>query len=415
MDKMRLALVGCGGMGTRHLHGLKQLADSPFDSVELSAVCDISAENAEMAAAEAEKLLGVRPKVCTNMEAMVQQVPDLEAVDVVTDPSVHHTVVCEALDLGLHVLVEKPLAITVRACQQILDAATRNERIVSVAENFRRDPSARIVRHLLDTGAIGTPYMGLYHSLGAGNSIFITPWRHRRELGGFILDMAVHFTHMIRYQLGDFAEVYADARMIEPERSKAASMSMDYEFYQKRFAAMPERIPAAAEDMTQAIFKMESGATLNWIVGIAGHAGAHRELIMGTNGSIDGFGVRGGRVTLERRDSEALSQEDILASAEGAGLTFDPLTRYLFPSGVSASDPLVDLKLIAYELHEMAEAVRGQRTVEVDALCGLKDVAALYAVFESWRAGGPVSLSAVESCQSYAYQAEIDAVLGIGN
>ncbi len=413
MDKVRLALVGCGGMGTRHLHGLKQLADSPFDAVELSAVCDISAENAEMAAAEAEKLLGTRPKVCTNMEAMVQQVPDLEAVDVVTDPSVHHTVVCEALDLGLHVLVEKPLAITVRACQRILDAAARNERIVSVAENFRRDPSARIVRHLIDTGAIGTPYMGLYHSLGAGNSIFITPWRHRRELGGFILDMAVHFTHMIRYQLGDFAEVYADARLVEPERSKSASMSMDYEFYKKRFAAMPERIPAAAEDTTQAIFKMESGATLNWIVGIAGHAGAHRELIMGTDGSIDGFGVRGGRITLERRDAETLSQEDILASAEGAGLTFDPLTRYLFPSGVSAGDPLVDLKLIAYELHEMAEAVRGQRTVEVDGRCGLKDVAALYAVFESWRANGPVTLSAVESCQSYAYQAEIDAALGI--
>ena len=413
MDKVRLALVGCGGMGTRHLHGLKQLADSPFDSVELSAVCDISAENAEMAAAEAEKLLGVRPKVCTNMEAMVQQVPDLEAVDVVTDPSVHHTVVCEALDLGLHVLVEKPLAITVRACQRILDAAARNERIVSVAENFRRDPSARIVRHLIDTGAIGTPYMGLYHSLGAGNSIFITPWRHRRELGGFILDMAVHFTHMIRYQLGDFAEVYADARMVEPERQKSASMSMAYEFYKKRFAAMPARIPASAEDMTQAIFKMESGATLNWIVGIAGHAGAHRELIMGTNGSIDGFGVRGGRITLERRDAEALSQEQILASAEGAGLTFDPLTRYLFPSGVSAGDPLVDLKLIAYELHEIAEAIRGQRAVEVDGRCGLKDVAALYSVFESWRAGGPVSLSAVESCQSYAYQAEIDAALGI--
>ena len=413
MDKVRLALVGCGGMGTRHLHGLKQLADSPFDAVELSAVCDISAENAEMAAAEAEKLLGTRPKVCTNMEAMVQQVPDLEAVDVVTDPSVHHTVVCEALDLGLHVLVEKPLAITVRACQRILDAAARNERIVSVAENFRRDPSARIVRHLIDTGAIGTPYMGMYHSLGAGNSIFITPWRHRRELGGFILDMAVHFTHMIRYQLGDFAEVYADARMIEPERSKSASMSMNYEFYKKRFAAMPERIPAAAEDTTQAIFKMESGATLNWIVGIAGHAGAHRELIMGTDGSIDGFGVRGGRITLARRDAEALSQEDILASAEGAGLTFDPLTCYLFPNGVSADDPLVDLKLIAYELHEMAEAVRGQRTVEVDGRCGLKDVAALYAIFESWRANGPVALSAVESCQSYAYQAEIDAALGI--
>ena len=408
MDKVRLALVGCGGVGTRDLHGLKQLAASPFNAIELSAVCDIRVENAELAAAEAAQLFGVRPKVCTNLDELVQQVPDLEAVDVVTDPSVHHEVVCKALNLGLHVLVEKPLAITVRACQQILAAADRNERLVSVAENFRRDPSARIVRHLIDSGAIGTPYMGLYHSLGPGNSIFITPWRHRRELGGFILDMAVHFTHMIRYQLGDIAEVYADARMVEPERQKSASRSMDYEFYQKSFEAMPERIPAAAEDTTQAIFKMASGATLNWIVGIAGHASVHRELIMGTDGCIDGFGIRGGRVTLARRHGTPLSQEDILASAE-----FDPLTRYLFPSGVSAGDPLVDVKLIAYELHELAEAIRGPRPVEVDARCGLKDVAALYAVLESWRAGGPVALSAVESCQAYAYQAEIDAALGI--
>ena len=51
MEKLRLGLVGCGGMGTRHLHGLKQLAGSNFDLVELSAVCDINAENAAMAAA----------------------------------------------------------------------------------------------------------------------------------------------------------------------------------------------------------------------------------------------------------------------------------------------------------------------------------------------------------------------------
>ena len=172
MDKVRMALVGCGGMGTRHLHGFKQLVGTPFDLVELSAVCDINPDNAEMAAVEAEQLLGVRPQVFIDMEAMVQQVPELEAVDVVADPSAHHTICCQALDLGLHVLVEKPLAITVRACRLIIAAAARNGRIVSVAENFRRDPSARIVRHLLATGAglkdgravLDTPCDGRVHA-----------------------------------------------------------------------------------------------------------------------------------------------------------------------------------------------------------------------------------------------------------
>ena len=106
MDKIKLALVGCGGMGTRHLYGLRELAKTPFNNVELCALCDIRRENAELAATEAEALLGARPQVFTDLEDMVRSIPGLDAVDVVTDPSVHHTVVCKALDLGLHVLVE---------------------------------------------------------------------------------------------------------------------------------------------------------------------------------------------------------------------------------------------------------------------------------------------------------------------
>ena len=155
MDKIRLALVGCGGMGTRHLYGLGELAKTPFDNVDLVAVCDIRRDNAELAATEAEKLVGQRPAVFTDLETMHREVADLMAVDVVVDPSVHHAVVCQALDLGLHVMVEKPMAITVKGCQQMIEAAKRNKRILSVAENYRRDPSARLVHHLLEQGAIG--------------------------------------------------------------------------------------------------------------------------------------------------------------------------------------------------------------------------------------------------------------------
>ena len=90
LDKIRLALVGCGGMGTRHLYGLGELAKTPFDNVDLVAVCDIRRDNAELAAAEAEKLVGQRPAVFTDLETMHREVADLMAVDVVVDPSVHH-------------------------------------------------------------------------------------------------------------------------------------------------------------------------------------------------------------------------------------------------------------------------------------------------------------------------------------
>ena len=411
MDKIRLGLVGCGGMGTRHLYGLRELVQTPFANVELRAVCDIRRENAELAALEAEKLMGVRPGVFTDLEEMTRSVPDLTAVDVVTDPSVHHDVVCQALDLGLHVMVEKPMAITVKGCQQMIEAAERNNRYLSVAENFRRDPSARLVRYLLETGAIGTPYMALFHSLSPSDTIFITPWRHLKERGGALLDMAVHFTHMVRYQLGDIAEVYGDVRLVEPVRRKPDSIGDTYTFYQNRHREMQAEVPATAEDTSLAMFKMENGMTVNWLVGLSGHGGCGGEIIFGDGGSINGFGTRGGSISMQQRGQEELPQEEILASIDGFAL--EPLAEHLFPSGVSAGDPAVDWKLIALEYYELGDAILNGREIEVDGICGLKDVAALYAIFESARAGRTVQIGEVENCDVYEYQADIDDILSL--
>ena len=126
-------------MGTRHLYGLRELSQTPFCNVELAALCDVRRENAELAASEAERLLGIRPLIFTDLAEMARQVPDLAAVDVVTDPSVHHSVACEAMELGLHVMVEKPMAITVKACRKMIEASERNNRLLSIAENYRRD------------------------------------------------------------------------------------------------------------------------------------------------------------------------------------------------------------------------------------------------------------------------------------
>ena len=412
MEKVKFGLVGCGGMGTRHLYGLRELAQTPFGNIELAAVCDLRLQHAEMAAAEAEKLLGHRPAVYTDLEAMRRGEPGLAAVDVVTDPSTHHTVVCQALDLGLHVVVEKPMAVTVRACQRMLDAARRNKRLLSVAENFRRDPSARLVHHLVEKGAIGAPYMGLFHSVSPGNTIFITPWRHRKERGGALLDMGVHFTHMIRYQLGNIEEVCGAARIVEPVRKKPKQAVWTYDFYRAQYKEMEEEVQATAEDTSLALFKMVSGATVDWLVGLGGHGSCHRELILGDQGCIEGFGTRGGRISMRRASQEEMGQEAVLEAT--ADFSLDPLTAQLFPSGVSAGDTAVDWKLIAIELHELAQAIIEGGGVEVDGEWGLKDVAAIYAIFESSRIGRAVKMSEVETCQVYEYQAEIDEALGIG-
>ena len=411
MDKLNLALIGCGGMGTRHLYGLRELARTPFNNIALRALCDLNRDNAELAAREAEHLLGSKPPVFTSLEAMVQAIPDLMAVDVVTDPSVHHTVACQALDMGLHVLVEKPMAISVKACHAMIAAAERNRCKLSVAENYRRDPSARLTRHLLDTGRIGTPYMATLHALRGGDEIFITPWRHLKDRGGPLIDMGVHYADLIRYQLGDVAEVYGDARLVAPIRKKQRAIRDRYAFYQQRFRAMPSEVPATAEDTAMAMLKMESGVTVSFIMGIAGHGACRSQLILGDKGCLQSFGNRGGQAIWRSADGAVRDQNAILDAIDDFEL--HPLLDHFFPTVNSAGDQAVDWKLIAYEQYELACAVLNDDPIEVDGTEGLKDVAAIYAICESARAGRTVTATEVERGDVYAYQAEIDDALGI--
>lgn len=409
MDSIKLALVGCGGMGTRHLYGMRELHETPFNNIELVALCDIRIENADMAASEAEMLFGKRPAVFTDLEAMVRSIPDLDAVSVVTDPSVHHSVVCQALDLGLHVMVEKPMAITVGACRIMMEAAERNGRILSVAENYRRDPSARLVNHLLSTGAIGTPYLSWCHALGGGNTIFITPWRHLKEKGGPLLDMGVHYTDLIRYQLGDIAEVYGDARLVEKVRHKPEAIGDNYAFYQQRHQKMDDTVPATAEDVSVALFRMESGVTLNWMMGRGGTGGTGGEMILGEKGRLESFGTRGGNAVLEMAGETKKNQSEILAEVDGFEL--DPLAAHFFPERIAKEN--ADWRLIALEYFELADAILANGTVELDGLEGMKDVAAVYAILESATARTAVSLDDIEQARIYTYQQEIDDFLGI--
>jgi len=391
MEKIKLGLVGCGGMGIRHLVGLGELAQTPFCNVELVGVCDLYRENAEKAATQAEELLGVRPAVCTELEEMAHL--DLQAVDVVTDPSVHHSIVCQALELGLHVLVEKPMAITVGTCRRMIAAARQNDLLISVAENYRRDPSARLVRYLLEQETIGSPYLAWYHSLGGGYGVYITPWRHIKERGGLLLDMGIHLADLIRYQLGDIEEVYGAAWLAAPVRRSEET-----------------EVCATAEDSSVAIFRMKNGAVVNWMMGRGGAASCGGQLIAGERGVLSSFGTRGGQASMQRTGEEDMSHEQILEEVKAFEL--EPLASHFFPDCIAVGN--TDAKLIALELYELGEAILHGRPIEVDGEEGLKDVAAIYAILESSLTRKAVKMEDVESGQVYEYQAEIDAALGIG-
>src|SRR4051794_23935964 len=114
MDRIPLAMVGCGGVGHRHLYGLQELEGVGRNPFDLVAACDPNEENARSLAEEAEKRLGRRPAVVGELAALGALANGRLALDVCADPRRHHTLAAEALARGWHVMVEKPMGLTAR-------------------------------------------------------------------------------------------------------------------------------------------------------------------------------------------------------------------------------------------------------------------------------------------------------------
>ena len=87
MEPIRLGIVGCGGMGRRHLAGLGELARAGERQIDLVAACDLNEQNARDLADEAFDLLGTRPTVFTDLTRMIQESDGLEAADCTTETS----------------------------------------------------------------------------------------------------------------------------------------------------------------------------------------------------------------------------------------------------------------------------------------------------------------------------------------
>lgn len=196
MKELRALLVGCGGISKAWLNGVKTVP-----GVSIAGLVDLRRESAEERARE----FGLAAPVFTDPVAALDTVkPDV--LFNCTIPEAHVPVTLAALDRGVHVLTEKPLADSLEGGRKIVAAAQAADRIVAVIQNRRYDPSIRRVRSFLASGAIG--------KIGTVNADFYIG----AHFGGFrdvmphvlLLDMAIHTFDQCRCATGlDPVSVFA--------------------------------------------------------------------------------------------------------------------------------------------------------------------------------------------------------------
>ena len=193
---LRVALIGCGGIGT-----LRAKALAALPSYRLTVVSDLVPGRAEALAAHH----GAR--VVADWRAAVSD-GDIDVVVVSTPPSSHTDVCVAALDSGKDVLCEKPLARNAEESRLILEAARRAGRLIATGFNYRFFPSIVKAREVLDAGVIGRlDHVRSYAGYSA--TAHSQAWLHDPAVmgGGVLRDNGIHLIDLTRYFLGEVAEV----------------------------------------------------------------------------------------------------------------------------------------------------------------------------------------------------------------
>jgi len=142
MDKVRLGIIGVGGMGCFHADYIKK---GCIEGCELVAVCDI----------EDDKLIP-HPELKRYPEhkALIES-GEVDAVLIATPHYAHTWIGIDALNAGLHVLVEKPISVHVADCERLIAAHTNSTQVFAAMFNQRALPVYRKVKQMIDTGELG--------------------------------------------------------------------------------------------------------------------------------------------------------------------------------------------------------------------------------------------------------------------
>jgi UDP-N-acetyl-2-amino-2-deoxyglucuronate dehydrogenase len=312
----------------------------------------------------------------------------------------HHSIGIQLLEGGIHVLIEKPIGITVKATKAIAAAAEKAGKVAAVAEQIRRFKPARAFRWAIaEKKIVGDVMTARAYQIMDGELPFSDPkfkWRGVKLLtgGGMIMDSGAHYADMMIHIFGEPDEIYCstfnnDLRMIED-------------------VPVFGTVQADVETQWHAIIRFKSGMEASWIYSRCYHSPMDKGArYYGTEGTIYDDKVvfhpfqMGGTVKL--RSGTELSTEDVI------GMYMETLSKdekhLLFPYGAENA--------FGIQVWDFADAIRTGRKPEMDAMDGLRSKCLSETCFESGHARKAIKYDDVVSGKVCEFQRPIDEHWGL--
>ena len=208
MTPLRLGLIGAGRISGSYAEIL-----GDCESVEVVGVADVATE----AATAMADGLGC-PSYASHIELAEAARPD--AVVICTPPNTHGEISLDLMARGIHVMCEKPLALSPVEALSMLSAAEENSVTLTMASKFRYVEDVVRARAILQSGVLGE--IILLENTFASRVDMSTRWNSNSDVsgGGVLIDNGTHSVDIVRYFLGPIAEVMA----VEGKRAQALTV-----------------------------------------------------------------------------------------------------------------------------------------------------------------------------------------------
>ena len=407
---IRIGIIGCGRILAAHLRGYRLLREAGVDDFQITALCSRQASDAEMylhrdsqvtqrpavsslpgdpLAVGDEYLSDFQPDVDVSVFTDYRELIDSGKIDAVNDytiHSLHHLIAEHAFSKKLHLMTQKPLAITVAAGQHMCERAEAADRIFGVFENARYAPSNRHLKWALEAGLLGRPQLLLMGNVGTwwtpNRIVANTPWRHdKMEGGGISLDLGVHHFNAVRFLAGEVESIQGQVSIQEPKRYQVDEHGNHV-----------AEVNADADDTYLASFRSEAGVDGNLF---ASWSGAGGSTIVGPG--VVMHGSEGRAVGPQYFDSDLKCHE--LSTLYAASATAEQKEAD-FPLGLSDSFALTQ--------YDWLSAIRQHRPSQTSGREGLQDLACAFSILESDLAGRRVHVSEVLAGDIGNYQTTLN-------
>ena len=349
-NRVRFAVIGAGVIGDVHCRALTSMSDT----AELVAIADSKPDKAAKMAAH----YGIADSTADVAALLARD--DIDAVTICTPSGLHADLAVAALAGGKHVVIEKPIDITLAAADRIIEAERSSGRKVAVISQHRFDKSTEKVLDSVRSGSLGTLTSAIAsHAWWRGQTYYDSgDWRGTWALdgGGAVMNQTVHTINLLVTAMGTPVEVFAYTARLAHERIEV-------------------------EDTAVAVVKFASGA----LGMIHGTTAAYP----GLDASLRIFGSKG---------SAVISNDELVFLHENAG----DAPEIALSSGTGANQVTEDFALgpedIALgdahqrQLGDFVTAIRTDGRPRVGTVDARTSLAVILGLYESAATGRPVTL-----------------------